>query len=365
MSANLNITQWVEAQVHPEVTMNNAIAALDAALTETFEADLTSGNVNVTAAQYRAAMRIFASNVATSGRTVTLPAVKRLVILECESTNTDDISLIRGSTTLTFAPGEVAIVVTDGTTNGLTATVVSGSTSVVPPGGAEGDVLTKQSGADGDYDWEAFSGAVPNGGDEDWVLTKQSGADGDYDWAPAAGGGGGGQWSIPDFMSSFDTGGFATYCTYVLLKEDITVDKLLCSYNNQTIGNIYNMFIATLNSSGDITGTVVTATPFTTVATGLQTSIHDCTPTTLTAGTRYGICMVLTNQTSSTSARATGAITAGFGNAPMDIGGMIADGFAAASSARTWYVSNSDAPTSVSKSGSNTGNYGIGMHWSQ
>ncbi len=55
----------------------------------------------------------------------------------------------------------------------------------VPAGGADGEVLTKQSGADGDFDWEALPpmpDPLPTGGATGQVLTKQSGADGDADW---------------------------------------------------------------------------------------------------------------------------------------------------------------------------------------
>jgi hypothetical protein len=119
MSNNLNITQVQENQASPEVTINDALAAHDAALTEQFAVNLTSGNVSVTAAQYRAAFYFPCSGVATAGRTVTFPAVKRTVLAKSASANTDDISIVVGSTSVTVHPGDRFLVVTDGTTNGL------------------------------------------------------------------------------------------------------------------------------------------------------------------------------------------------------------------------------------------------------
>lgn len=128
MSSNLNIPQWVEAQAHPEVTTNNAIAALDAAITEQFTANVSAGNVSVTAAQYRAALKFTATSAATSGRTVTLPAVKRVTVFECASGNSDPVALVVGATSISFQPGEVALVYTDGTANGLAVTKLNVTT---------------------------------------------------------------------------------------------------------------------------------------------------------------------------------------------------------------------------------------------
>jgi len=53
--------------------------------------------------------------------------------------------------------------------------------SVNISGGTTGEVLTKQSNADGDYVWQAID-ALPSGGTTGQVLAKQSNADGDADW---------------------------------------------------------------------------------------------------------------------------------------------------------------------------------------
>jgi hypothetical protein len=54
--------------------------------------------------------------------------------------------------------------------------------SLVPTGGTDGQVLTKQSAADYDTAWEDVPEGIPAGGTDGQVLTKQSGTDFDADW---------------------------------------------------------------------------------------------------------------------------------------------------------------------------------------
>ena len=128
MANELDVPQLTEGQASPEVTANDASARVANAISDIMTVDLTSGNVSVTATEYRTSMFFNCSGVATSGRTVTLPLVKRaLVIFECPAANTNTISLIRGSTTLTLSPGRTYAVRTDGTANGLVARDVGGT----------------------------------------------------------------------------------------------------------------------------------------------------------------------------------------------------------------------------------------------
>lgn len=124
MANDLNIPQLAERQASPEVTVNDAIAAVAAACSDDYAIDLSAGNQSLTAAQYRSALRYTATGVATSGRTITLPQVKRTIILVSLATSTDSVSVIRGSTTIVITPGSYALVHTDGTSNGLDITVV-------------------------------------------------------------------------------------------------------------------------------------------------------------------------------------------------------------------------------------------------
>lgn len=132
MSNDLNIDQLAEEQARPDLTTNDAIAQVADALNDDYTVDLSSGNVTLTSAQYRSAFRFNCSGVATSGRTVTLPAVKRTVVFVVPSTATNTISLIKGSTTLTLSPGITYIVHTDGTANSVDAAVVGEAAGSTP-----------------------------------------------------------------------------------------------------------------------------------------------------------------------------------------------------------------------------------------
>jgi hypothetical protein len=124
MSNNLNLSQVAAAQNQKEVTINDQAGELDAALTEQFVADVSAGNVALTAAQYRRAIWIKAVGAATSGRTVTLQAIKRLVAI-ANFSETDSVDFVLGSATITLAPAAsamepaTALIYTDGTANGL------------------------------------------------------------------------------------------------------------------------------------------------------------------------------------------------------------------------------------------------------
>jgi hypothetical protein len=120
-TANLAAPYVVAAQNQKEVTLAEALDRIDAALTETFDANVTAGNVTLTTAQYQACLQVRAINATVSGRTVTLPQVERLTVLRNDPANTQSVGFVRGSTTLTLAVGETVLARTDGTTNGLVA----------------------------------------------------------------------------------------------------------------------------------------------------------------------------------------------------------------------------------------------------
>ncbi len=122
-TTNLGITYIQASQNQKEVTANAAFDALDRALTETFDASLASASVTLTDAQYRQALAVRAQNATVAGRTVTLPARERLTVLVMDSSCTQEVGFVRGSTTLTLAPGQAVLARTDGSTNGLTALI--------------------------------------------------------------------------------------------------------------------------------------------------------------------------------------------------------------------------------------------------
>lgn len=201
-------------------------------------------------------------------------------------------------------------------------------------------------------------------GDDGDILTFDA-LSGLPQWQPNTGGGGGGRRVISFPGASFstnDTGAFATLANAFVPANNFTVDSIYAAFNNATIGNIYNAFIATIDGSGNITGTIATATAFTTTATGVQQHEFDfSSPVTLTAGTNYIFALVITNGTGTSACRAidTSTASSGYSNLPQDVGKMVALG---STSKRFWYAQNSAAPTSGVPAGSSSSrNYAIGV----
>jgi hypothetical protein len=147
MSNNLDLDQVSPTQTGKETTMNTATGQLDAAITESLSLDLTSGNYSFTSTNYRRYLRFLVTNATTGGRTITVPAVKKFSYFESDSTSTQSVSIIRGSTTLTLPAGAKALVYTDGTTNGA---VILGIAPVAFPGlGSAFQLLRVNTGATG------------------------------------------------------------------------------------------------------------------------------------------------------------------------------------------------------------------------
>jgi len=181
----------------------------------------------------------------------------------------------------------------------------------------------------------------------------------------AVGGGGGStshRFAFPACsLSSNDTGSFATLANLIYSAEDIVVDRIWAAFDNAAISNVYSAFIATVDGSNNITGTVVTATSrFTTSATGRQSVGFDIAKTTLSAATRYIVALVITSGTGTSACRAVvnSTIAAGVYSAvPEDLAFR-----STGNTTRVWYAQNSDAPTSASPSSSSTaGVYSLGL----
>lgn len=119
MSNNFGFEQLSENQTLKEATINTAFGQVDAALSEQLSISLASGNATVSDTNYRRNAVLFLTAATVSGRTVTLPAIKRQIIVQADATNTQGVAVVRGSTSYTVAPGNVATFRTDGTTNGL------------------------------------------------------------------------------------------------------------------------------------------------------------------------------------------------------------------------------------------------------
>lgn len=128
MSNNLNAPALVGGQANPETTVNDAIGAHDAALTEKVVVDLTA-DVSMTAAVYRSAVR-FSVTPSGTAKKLTLPAVKRFAIVSNDSTHS--ITLAVGTTTVSMAVNDVLFIYTDGTTNGLSTWPLASTAAPIP-----------------------------------------------------------------------------------------------------------------------------------------------------------------------------------------------------------------------------------------
>src|SRR6266545_6076167 len=126
---NLNITHIVTAQAQKEVTANEAFDALDTALCGQLSLDFTSGNVALSEAQFRSSIAFRATNLSVA-RDLTVPAIKRLfVVSNKDGTNT--LTVKRGATSVTVAASKLALLYTDGTTDGLFAAAADSGAGAV------------------------------------------------------------------------------------------------------------------------------------------------------------------------------------------------------------------------------------------
>lgn len=118
MSNNLNIAQVAESQAQKEVTINLQAGQLDAALTESLVLDFTADNVALTDDQFRRNVRFYCDNV-TTGRTLTVPAIKHLFLVTTDPDNSATTTVKRGDTEFVMNPGSTSLFYADSTTDGL------------------------------------------------------------------------------------------------------------------------------------------------------------------------------------------------------------------------------------------------------
>lgn len=96
---NLNLPQVASNQNQKEVTINDQAFALDAAITEAFTVDLSSGGVTLTAAQFTRNV-LFILEGAAQPETVTLPEIKRLFAVANASSEDVDLEVDAVSVTV-------------------------------------------------------------------------------------------------------------------------------------------------------------------------------------------------------------------------------------------------------------------------
>lgn len=119
-SPNLSITHVAAAQNQKEVTINDAVDALDRAMTDTALVAFAAGAATLSAADFRAAVAFQPAAALEAPATLTVPEIRRLFLV----VNTDAahaITVARGTASIVVAPGATAVLCTDGTADGLFA----------------------------------------------------------------------------------------------------------------------------------------------------------------------------------------------------------------------------------------------------
>lgn len=147
-STILGITYLASGEVIPYATVNAMLDGLEEAANDFLSVDLSAGNVTLTDAQYRGYV-LFRASGNTVARNLTVPAIKRLVVID-NTNGTAVLSIIVGATTLTLSAGEKAIYYTDGTTDGLIrvgGVDITSFTADASPDGSADYVLTYDSSA--------------------------------------------------------------------------------------------------------------------------------------------------------------------------------------------------------------------------
>jgi hypothetical protein len=117
-SPNLAIAHVAASQNQKEVTINDAIDALDRAMTDTLALDLSASPLVLGTSQLRAAMVLRPAGALVAPATILVPQIRRVFAL----LNTDSafaITVERGAAAVLVQPGESALMTCDGTPDGL------------------------------------------------------------------------------------------------------------------------------------------------------------------------------------------------------------------------------------------------------
>ena len=117
MTQNLGAPQVAAAQNQKEVTINDAVGRLDAAVTEDLSVDFTSGDVTLTDTQFQSNVKFTAANLSVA-RDLTVPVIKHLFIVD-NVAGTAALGVARGATSISVPAGDNGLFHTDGTTDGL------------------------------------------------------------------------------------------------------------------------------------------------------------------------------------------------------------------------------------------------------
>lgn len=112
MSNNLSLPQVAPNQNQKEVTINDQVAAIDAAITEVLQVDLGSGSEMLTNAEFTRHF-LFVGASQTAVATLTVPAVKRFFAVK--NAGDFDLSVSVGPSSVTVVSGACSLIYNTGT----------------------------------------------------------------------------------------------------------------------------------------------------------------------------------------------------------------------------------------------------------
>lgn len=108
-------------QSNKATTANDRFQGIEDALDDLLEVDLTAASVTLSDAEWAGSAGFYLTGTSASGRSVTVPDIEGPRDFLLDAAWTHSVNIVRGSTTLTLAPGDGVRVYADGTTNGLFA----------------------------------------------------------------------------------------------------------------------------------------------------------------------------------------------------------------------------------------------------
>ena len=316
LSPNLAIAHVAAAQNQKEVTINDAIDALDRAMTDVLEIDFSAGTVTLTADQFRRNVAFRPSSSLSGSPVLAVPALKRSFVVA----NTDAvvaITVMRGSTSIPVPPLAAFAFYADGTANGLHATGGSGS-------GAGAAAFTDLADVPSSYTGEAGRAVVVNGSGDGLAFA-------DLDGLGALSGRSFFSGATGSFGSASTTA-YATKGLFFAPSRDLRIDAVMAMIDAAAVSQNHYAQIAEVSNatvSGQIIDVLATSASVPTTSTDMRCyRFPFIAPVTLVAGRTYLISTTLESGTGTTANRimttASGASTCWWIEAP----GLTFDGAA-------------------------------------
>lgn len=417
---NLKLPLVAANQSQKELTINDQALALDAAFSEILDVDFTEGSQVLDGSQFT---RNFTFNCISldDDSTLTVQPVKRLFSVQNSSDYEVTVDVLNESgDTVVVEPGEMAILHCDGTNvrtaiaggqvqgvgdvdeegfyvriegewveveagDNVSLSLDDGKLVISSTGGGEGggisDAPDNKPHVRAQGEWislVAGSGIALNQGEPGELRVSATGGGGGGDYPDMTGNKGkvlavndyedGVVWRQfigEDFLkvnytfSTNDTGNYGTLANQFVLREDKTLRQIVAAFNPQA-GSKYATAIFTVNSSGDITGSVVASEAYSPINTGAQQHRFDVSPTLLNKNTAYIMALVRTDAGGTGACRAMfiSSGTREYISSDIMFGSYIGE----SQLVRRWYANDNPMANSVNQqSSTENGAYAIGL----